>query len=340
MFPSGNLQGGTGISLNAKPPKNSTPSKRQVQGPSPMRLLEPTYNAPIAQPRSGANTQSLSVAAPEPPDPYAAWGGTDAYNRLVSGFDTQKSNIFGTSRDAASNYATGYKNNILDFLDSLRSGQRGVDERGVQNELAKKQGYNGIMSMIGRGLKSGGVMLAGKNATDSSATEQLGKAYGEIGRGEMGKVNNQYELENRGIGLAQEDLEVQEASGLRRINTGKEQAINSIVIEARDRLAALDAAMADANLPERIAIEQERNKIRNEVGDIIGKYDASLTSGVRDIDPTSTEDRRRTAFGLANEGVGAENPFDFNTDVSAQFQDTGPFASNLPLFLQPRRRET
>lgn len=264
------------------------------------------------------------------PDPFAS---------VRAGFNTQKSNIYGSSREAASNSAIGYKGSILDFIDSLRAGQRGVDERGVQNELAKKQGFNNVVGMVGRGLQSGGVQLANKNASDSSAAEGLARAYGDIGQRELNTQGNQYEQENRQIGLAQEDLGRQTATGLRKLGDSKMSIVNNIVSQARGSLAQLDAAMAQASLPDRVSIEQEKENIKNEVLGILSEFDSMLASETGSIKPTSVDDRRRTAFGLANAGVAAENPFDFNTEVPAQFQGTGGFSAGLPVFTQPRRRE-
>lgn len=271
-------------------------------------------------------------------DPYAKWGGRDAYDNLVSGFNTQKGNIFSTSKEAAQNKAISRKSSILDFIGSLKSGQRNIDERGVQNELSKKQGYSSILDMVGRGLKSGGVLLGNKNALSSSAAEGLARAYGSIGQRELGKVGNQYELENRNIGMAQEDFGEQRQTGLRKFEEDKTQTVNSIVSQARGSLAELDAAMLDADMPTRIAIEQEKERIKGEVLDILSQYDQKLAQGAAGVAPTSVEDRRRTAFGLANAGVAATNPFDFSTEAPAEFQGTGPFPSELPLFTTPRRR--
>lgn len=285
-------------------------------------------NGQFAQPQvEGAST----VAAPAP-DPFARYGGEAAYNNLVSGFDTQKNNIYGTSRDAAQNAALARHSSILDFLDSLTSGQNAINERGVQNELGKKQGYSSIVDMVGRGLRSGGTLLSNRNALSSSAAEAIARAYGDIGRRENNKVNNGYELENRNIGMAQDDFNRQRGTGLRKFDESKQMSAGDIATQARDRLAQLDAAMVDADMPTRIAIDQERQNILNEVTGILSQFDAELTNGANGINPTSVEDRRRTAFGLANAGVAATNPFDFTSVVPTQFQNTGPFTSEFPLF--------
>ncbi len=291
---------------------------------------------------SGGPLEPGSPSNPNPTpatDPYAKWGGQGAYNSLVSGFDTQKSNIYGTSRESAQNAAIGRQSSILDFIQGLQSGQRTINERAIQNELGRKQGYNSIMDMVGRGIRSGGTMLANRNAGSSSATEALARAYGDIGRRQLSGIGNQYELENRNINLAQEDFNTQRGTGLRKFEESKQQTVNSIVIDARNRLAQLDAAMAEADLPTRIQIEQEKEAIRGEVQGILSQYDQQLTQGAQGVQASSLEDRRREAFGLANAGVAATNPFDFTAQAPAQFQNTGPNPGQLPIFTIPYRRQ-
>lgn len=271
-------------------------------------------------------------------DPYAQWGGISKYNSLTSGFDRQKGNIFSSAKDAASASATTRKSSILDFIDSLRTGQRGVDEQAIQNELAKKQGFNSIMGMVGRGLQSGGVMLANKNAGDSSAAEQLARAYSNIGQRELGKVGNQYELENRQIGFAQDDLDMQRQQGLRKFSEDKSLKINAIVSDARNSLAQLDAAMTEADLPGRLQLEQEKARIKQQAVDTLTQYD-QLLQRQKNIRPSSADERRRTAFGLANSGVAAENPFDFATNINTQFQNAGPLPAQLPIFTRRPEEE-
>jgi hypothetical protein len=336
-----NLQGGTGISLS---PVNPQPvSKQQVQGPSPASLLESTYVAPASSTSYSSPVRSAAAAAPAappppPPDPFAAWGGKAAYDSLVSGFNTQHTNINNTSTDAANTSANQINSSILDLLDSVRSGQGKINESSIQNELAKKQGFGSIMDMITHGIQSAGVTLANKNASDSSAAGAIARAYGDIGRRENNKVNNQYELGNHNIGLQQQDLELQKAQGQRHIHESESNSVDSIVADARNKLAALDAAIAGANLPQRIAIEQEKNNIKNSVSGIVNSHNGELANGIAGINPTSADANRASAAVLANKGVASTSPFDFSTSTPTQFQGTGPFASELPIFTAPRKK--
>lgn len=272
-------------------------------------------------------------------DPYAAWGGADKYNALVNGYNAQDQNITSSAHDAAANSATGLHSSILDFLDSLGQGQRKVDNQAVQNELARTQASQGILGMVGRGIRSGGVMLANKNASDSSAAGALANAYGQLGRQQMSNVGNQYALGQNAVDQSQQDLELQRSQGLRHINDSKVSTINSIVTDARTKLADLDAQIAGANLPNRIAIQQQQDQIRQDALGQLQQFDQELASGSAGIQGSSQDARRLQAAGLANAGTAADSQFNFQTQAPAQLQGTGPFASDIPLFSTNKKNQ-
>lgn len=273
-------------------------------------------------------------------DPYAKYGGQDKYNSLVDGFNKQKSNIFGTADDAADQGARNLKGSILDFLDMYRSGQSKIDQAGVNNFLAKRQGQASILGMVGRGIRSGGVMLANKNAGDSSAAEALAQAYGDIGGREMRGVGNQFELGQRDIGLQQEDLGRQVDNYTRDYEDEKIGTVNAITAEARNQLAALDADMLNADLPDRIAIEQEKAKVKASALEKLSKYDSYLKTERGKVKAITPEEQARQAAVLQNAGTDlGEGAFNFSTEVPTQFSGSGPFASQLPIFTGRRRQE-
>lgn len=272
-------------------------------------------------------------------DPYAAYGGQANYNNLVSNFDTQKQGIYNSSNDAAGAYGDQLGRGILDFLDQQRVGQQNIDNQASKNELAKIQGVGGILGMVGRGIKSGGVMLAGKNAGNSSAAQGIANAYGEQGRRQLSSVGNQYELGNQDVQQAQDAYGIQQASGVRNLQGGKNDAINNIVNSAQDKFYALDAQIANASLPDRIAIEQEKQNVRNSVMQQLQQFDTQLNQGVQNIHASSVDDRRAKAQQLNSAGtdLGA-GAFDYTTETPGQFQGSGPFSSDLPLFSLNKRR--
>lgn len=326
-----NLQGGTGI---AQPTTQLYTQPINVQPGTSTDQYPATYSNQTPDLNTGNTT-----SAPAPvTDPYAAWGGKAAYDALVADYNTQDQTIHNSSNDAATSSALGLHGSILDYLYQTQKSQNAINEQGVQNELARKQGTNSILDMVNQGVNSGGVMLANKNAGSSSASEAIARAYAKIGQRENTKIGQQYDAGNRAIDIAQTDLGAQRALGKGKIDIGKQQAVAGIVNDAQNKLAALDASMAGANLTQRINIEAEKQQIHDSVMGILSQYDAELAQGDAGINPTSVDTRRAEAFKLANSGAGATNPFDFTSSVPAQFQNTGPFTSALPLFTAPSKK--
>lgn len=273
------------------------------------------------------------------PDPYAKWGGQAAYNNMVNTYDQQKGVITNSAADAADTAASNTRNSILDFIDMYKGGQSKIDQAAANNMLAKRQGVSGIMGMVGRGIRSGGVTLANKNASDSSAAGAIARAYGDIGSREMRNVGNQYELQNQEIGLQQADLGRQVAKYTRDYETNKMNAVNAITNEAYQKLAALDADIANADLPNRIALEQEKGNIKAMALQKLSALDQTLTSQRDAIKPLTAAQRQQKALEMQNAGKDlGEGAFNFSESTPMEFQGTGPFASDLPLFSAPRSK--
>jgi hypothetical protein len=218
-------------------------------------------------------------------DPYAKWGGKAGYDRAVADYHTQAGSVDSSINDRIGNEGSKYNSGILDFLDSTGASQRKIDGQTVQNELAKRQGGAGVLDKIGHGLKSGGVLLANKNATNSSAGEALARAWSDIGRRDQTGVNNQYEQGKSGIADSENELQLQIQQGVRHMGENKTQIINSIVSDAQNAIAALNQAAANASLPDRVDIEAKKQEVRNKALGSLQAYDATLNQGVANIKP-------------------------------------------------------
>lgn len=290
---------------------------------------------PYAKPASSVLGTSTSTGT----DPYAQYGGQAAYNGLKSAFDTQNQGIIDSSSAAAGNAGIGVKGSIQDLIDSLTVSQRGIDQQAVQNDLSKRQGTQGVLDMVGHGLQSGGVILANKNASDSSASQALANAYGQLGREQLSSVGNQYAQGQNAVQNSQANLDTQTAAGIRHIQDSKTQVVNGIVSAAQQQLGALNTAMAYASLPDRINIAQEMDKVRTDAAGQLQQYDALLNQGTAGIKPQDAQTNLTQANTLATAGVAPENSFEYTSQAPAQFQGTGPLPSSLPLF-QLNRKQT
>lgn len=94
-----------------------------------------------------------------------------------------------------------------------------------------------------------------------------------------------------------------------------------------------------ATLPERIDIEGEKQRIKNAALTKLQQYDQTLNSGVSSIRPQDAAVNRSKAAALDTAGTAADNAFSYDASIPAQFQGTGPFASELPIFTFPGSRK-
>lgn len=284
------------------------------------------------------DTQPLASPGATPPAPTStapAW--TQQQQALRSQANALIAGLPGQAAAAAGIAGKGLGGGILDLIDTLRMSQKNVDRKAANNELAKRTGTQGVLSMIGRGIQSGGVLLANKNAAASSAAGALARAYGTLGREKLSGVGNQYEQGKSAVQADQELVDLQRAQGVRHTQEQKTNIIDSIVEDAKKQITAINQAMLGASLPDKINMAAEAEKIRQAALGQLSQYDQLLNQNLGGINAASPEQSRIEAARMAQAGVAPENAFDYGTAPAPEFAG-GPFASTLPIFTFPRKR--
>jgi len=262
----------------------------------------------------------------------------DRVARMRAGFNTQHDVLNSSFGARGEQLGKDYNQGILGFLDNLRAGQLTIDNSGVQNELSRRQGYTGILDMVGQGINSGRIMLANKNAGNSSASDALARAYASMGTRQNANNVGQYIQGENSIAQAQNAFDIQGASGLRTLTANKERDVTTLVSDAQSALASLDAAMVNANIPDRIDIQTEKERIKQDTLAKLAQYDSSLTTSREAIKPSSSDTRRAEGRRLADAGRAPNNPFDFLDIPNSQFE-SNLTDNGLPLFQFPRPRK-
>lgn len=258
----------------------------------------------------------------------------------MASFNSQHAGISGSADAATTAAANTYHSGILDYLDTLKQGQNNIDQHGTQAELSKRQGSQGVLDMVNDGIRSGGTMLANKNASNSSATEALARAYSTLGQHQMAGVGTQYAQDQSKIDTEQTNLNVGVAQQGRHNEENKTAVVNGIVADAANRLQFLDAAIAGASLPDRINIEQEKQAIQQKAMAMLQQYDPAFQQGVAGINPTDTLTRQGAAADLATAGTKATNPYQLTSQAPAVFSDGGqPAGASLPIFTLNRKQQ-
>lgn len=268
------------------------------------------------------------------PDPYARWGGQANYNNLRNNFNDQ-TNVFRTSVNAAGDQAAqNYKYGIQDFVTGTNAAQQGIDTKNINATMAKNQGARGITAMVGQGIKSGGVMLGNKNAGSSSAVQGIADAYAKLGTQQMQDVNNQFGIAQNQIGLEQQNLTDAAAMQRSRFDDQKNTVVNSLLADAQAKIADINAFAANASLPDRLAAQQEVDRIKAETMGKLQAHDAYLAN----LKSAQNQDQVRTeAQRLASAGVASTTPFQFTAEAPTSWQGQAPAGGTLPIFTYNRK---
>lgn len=248
-------------------------------------------------------------------------------------FNQGKSNILGDIMNSGNNYLQTGRNNILDFINGLKTNQQGLDTQRSNAVLGKNQSLGGIQNMVGQGIRSFGVNLANRNASDSSAALAGAQAYGRMGNQQSQDVNQQYGLTNANLDVAQQGLDTGRESGLRKFDTEKEQTINNLTNYAQQQFATLNSQAEGAGIMDRIAIEQEKENIKNQLIQQLAELDArGQAATVNPMDQMAVQNK---AAQLGQLGQGGTQ-FDFGMASPAQLQ-TGAQISQLPIYSNRRK---
>ncbi len=290
----------------------------------------------------GADQQALydrleqEMYGPTPEEQAAAAAQAAQQQAARNSFNSGRTNIFDSATSAAGNAVRDQRGGILNFIESLRNSQEDIDQGRIKSQLGKERASTGIMGMVGRGIRSGGTMLANRNAGDSSAAGAIAQAYGDLGNRQQSDVNNQYGMEQEDLNLSQGRLGRQRESGLRDIGSAREGAVYNIVESAKQSFAALNDQAAGAGIEDRIAIEQEKEAIRNQTLQQLAVLDQEVAK-VGGVKAMGGDAIRSKAGELNRLGQGQASQYSFTDQAPAQFQQ-GAQLGQLPIYSNRRRQ--
>lgn len=299
--------------------------------------LSPGSNSPAVQtPATGVGSTGDQGALQNTlaNDPYAAYGGQANYNALTGQINSSLSNIRQGGTDAFGNAFLGYQGTAQDDLNSIRDTQTGIDNSRNTNELNRQNGIQDILGYVRNGLQQGASRLAANNATESSATGALGRAYQQIGSQKVRAVNSGAGLQNAQLDQSQSQLQQHIADTTTDLHRQRDTYVNQIGSDVRDKLAQLDTQAQGLSLPGRIAVDQEKQNIVNAGMQQLQGVDQWFQSQIGGVSP-ETQDQQLTAVqGLRGAGTALSNPFSQQFD---QQQVQGPAVDQLPLFTRNKK---
>lgn len=280
---------------------------------------------------STVNNGAANLAAQQAAQ--AAQAGHDLFSAQLGVVDSSAGN-------AASTSAGDLRTSILQYIDSLKANQTGRNNQQVQNYLAKQQGAQSISDMVGQGIRSGGVTLNNQNAGDSSAAGAIANAYGQLGRGQLSSVGNQFAQAQDQLAQGSTADQTALANKLRDLPQAQSDIVNSIVSDAQQKLGAIDQQMAYMSLPDRVDMEAQKQQITNDVLAKLQGFDQILSGGGNAaLTPEDQGTAAQRAGALFSAGTAPSNAFQFSDVAPAQLQGTGAEPSQLPIFTLPNKKQ-
>ena len=258
-----------------------------------------------------------------------------AQNQARDSFNQGRNVYTDSINQRVGNESQGYQRSVQDWATGVTQKQQGIDTAGINADMAKTQGMRGIMDMVGNGIQSAGVMLGNRNAGSSSAAGAIANAYGKLGSKQASSVGNQYAQAQNQIGLEQANLEAAKALQVSRFGEDKINIVNNIINDAQKQIAALNEAAAGASISDRMDIEAEKTRLRDTANAQLKAYDSEMSKakGAQTDDQRRNEAQRLLALGTA-----PTTQFNYSTEAPAQFQNTGPYASSMPLYTYNRNK--
>lgn len=223
------------------------------------------------------------------------------------------------------------------LFNTQRAGQTAIDRGRANNELSRMNGVQDILGYVRNGMQQGGSRLAANNATESSASDALARAYNQIGNQKTRSVNNQAGLQTVQLDQSQQDLNSQTATGKEDFDRTRTNLVNNITTNLRYQLAQLDQQAQGLSIPDRIAVDQEKQTLIDAGQKQLQEVDQWLQDQLATITPESQDQVLADVQGLRAAGTASPNPFNTG-DFSGQ-QVQGPAVAQLPLFTRNKKTD-
>lgn len=267
-------------------------------------------------------------------DPYAQWGGSQGYARATGQVDSALNNLrtgAGGSFDSARLALQGYGDTAYN---TLNNSQTDINNGRANNELNRMNSIQDILGYVRNGLQQGGSRLAASNATESSATGALQRAYNQIGSQKTRSVNNQAGIQSAQLDQSQSKQAQAVQTTIQDFHNKRDQYVNDISNGLRDQLAQLDQTAQGLNLAGRIQVDQEKQALIDANMAKLQEVDQWLQGKLSSIAPISQDQIQAQAYGLQQAGTQLSNPF---TQQFDQQQVQGAPLDQLPLMVRNKK---
>ncbi|MHA2065855.1 MAG: hypothetical protein ACXABY_15900, partial [Candidatus Thorarchaeota archaeon] len=196
--------------------------------------------------------------------------------RLTEEFNRAHGIIGETAGTNLASEVAGRGLDINEMINARRAEQLGLFNSRVNTEAGRIGGVRDITRNVGQGIRSVGNLLNSRNAGDSSASGAAARAFGQLGNRQIGDVNNQAALAGGEFDIQQGNINTRREDEDARFQQQNQQFAQDVFDSTRQQLGELQALMQQADLPTRIAIEQEAQALKQNALTALGQLDAQL----------------------------------------------------------------
>lgn len=261
-------------------------------------------------------------------------------SQIRGNLETSQKGIKSSGQQSANDLKLNYKNSSTDFINGIRTGQDEINQADANNILNFKRTIGSIANGIRNGIRSGGVSLAGLNASDSGAAEAMARAYADEGNMQWADANNETALTGQQIDLDQVALNREKEEGEARLTdfrtneTGRIRSdlfdkLNVLNTEAKNEgvTGVIDTGIADRLVAEALAaLQVEDTKRTKAVGNIKGMTEAEINARASEMEAA---------------GMAGTSPFAIpeGAQLTRAGGQNGAPISQLPIFARRFREE-
>lgn len=319
---------------------------RDSGGAVPFVSKQVDYNPTVqSTPDPNALPQGRGTSAAIVPDNTAANAAASAAAAKaasVAKYGTTANGYVGAAKTGLRDVGNTYDDKTRAFIDSIRTGQEGINTDATTNQLNLKTSMQNIVKTIQNGVRSGGVQLAGMNASDSGAADAMARAWAQTGNNQSADATGQAAQVDEQIGKSQAELARKKAEGEGSLNTYRDTEVDRVKNDLASKLAVLSAE-AGANGAGGSVNTGVTDQVVAEAIQRLAGIDASRAAGVNGVQALTPEQAAAEAARLASLGQGG-TAFDVaGPEVSWQGGASTPQAAGataaLPIYTRPKDQQ-
>lgn len=313
------------VQINRLPDVTSSP--RVIQSGSPQQVQG-------AQ-NTGNNTGGTATRVVA--DPYARWGGVSGFNAAKGKLDANATGYRQGAETSLRDVGDEYTGKVNRFVNEITDSQGGINQGLARNALNLRTTMADIVRGIQTGIRSGGVALAGMNASDSGAADAMARAYAQVG-------NNQTSDARGEAGVQFEELQQQQGALDRTRREGIDEQgrwtgtetdrVRNDFNSKLDSLAAMAAAEGIGGYGDKGVVSQVVDAALSRLAEINQSRDSRL-AGVRQWsgDEVTKEALRLEGLGQTGDAFSVEGP---NVNYGGAQPLAGAPQAQLPIYTKSR----